>query len=211
MEDKIILVTQFYVPTEERRLKELVYCVHQNSSNSLIDSIILVIETGTNDTLIPCGEKIKIQWVTKRPTYCDLFNIASKSTEDSNGLFIITNSDIFIEYEDIIKIKERIKEGEVFALSRWDFNPDDQPVHHDTWDSQDTWIFKNKILLGEYDIELGIPGCDNRIAFELQKAGYVVKNPSKTIKSYHYHISKYRTYSEEDRIKEPYLFINTEE
>lgn len=210
-EDKTILVTQFYLPSKNKRLRELKYCVLENKKNPLIDLIILVVEEGIDLDLIPKGYKIKIKRVTKRPTYGDLFNIAMEYSDSSEKLMIIANSDIFYMPDDIIKIKERINEGEVFALSRWDFSFKNPPKHHDTWDSQDSWIFKNSILPGNYDIKLGVPGCDNRIAFELQKAGHDVKNPSKTIKSYHYHVSEYRTYKEEDRIEEPYLFINTEE
>ncbi len=209
--DKTILVSQFYVPVKEKRLKELEYCVHRNEKNSLIDLIILVVEKGIEPNLIPSGKKIKIEWVDKRPSYGDLFKIASDNLKDSKGLMIIANSDIFYMKEDIIKIKERIKEGEVFALSRWDFSTENDHSHHDTWDSQDSWIFRNFILPGNYEIKLGIPGCDNKIAYELNEAGHILRNPSKSIKSYHFHKSGYRTYKEEDRIPEPYFFINTEE
>lgn len=210
-EDKTILVTPFYLPSNDKRLKELEYCVRRNEENPLIDVIILVVEKETDLNLIPKGTKIKTRCINRRPTYADLFNIAKNNLKGSKGLMLIANSDIFYMQDDIVKIKERIKEGEVFALSRWDFSFKEGNKHHDTWDSQDSWIFKDSILPGNYDIKVGIPGCDNRIAFELQKAGYDVKNPSKTIKSYHYHVSEYRTYKEEDRIEEPYLFINTEE
>jgi len=209
--NKTILVTQFYIPVKEERLKELEYCVRKNNKNPLIDLIILVVEEGTSDYLIPKGEKIKIEIAKKRPSYGDLFRIALNNLIDSKGLIIIANSDIFYKKEDILKIRERINDNEVFALSRWDFNFKGLRSHHNTWDSQDSWIFKNTILPGEYDIKLGIPGCDNKIAYELNKAGHILKNPSKTIRSYHFHESDYRTYNEEDRIPGPYFFINTEE
>jgi len=210
-EDKTILVTPFYIPEKESRLRELEYCIHRNNKNILIDLIVLVVERGTTENLIPVSEKIKIEWVDKRPSYQDLFNIALNNIDESKGFMIIVNSDIFYAEEDIHRIKERIRDREVFALSRWEYSFKKNHMHHDTWDSQDSWIFKDKILPGNYDIKLGIPGCDNKIAYELQKAGHIIKNPSKSIRSYHLHASGYRTYKEEDRIKEPYLFINTEE
>ena len=106
-EDKNIFVTQFYIPDEEKRLDELRYCVSRNINNPLINLVILVVEEGTDSDLIPVGEKIKIEWVSKRPTYCDLFNISLKNSTDSNGLLIISNSAIFLEEDDIIKTKER--------------------------------------------------------------------------------------------------------
>jgi hypothetical protein len=208
---KIVLVTQFYIPNDIERYQELKYCVKKNIKNPAIDQIILVIDEEIDDLLIPHSEKIKIERMEKRPTYGDLFNIAIESLKGEEGLMIVSNSDIFYYEEDVLKMLNSISFNESMALSRWEFIPGSDPIHHDTWDSQDTWVFKNTILPGEYDIKLGIPGCDNRIAFELQEAGYLVKNPSKSIKSYHYHVSKYRTYNDEDRIEEPYLFINTEE
>jgi hypothetical protein len=209
--DKTILVTSFYIPEREDRLRELEYCIDRNNKNTLIDLIVLVVEEGTPENLIPAIKKAKIEWVSKRPTYQDLFNIALNNIEESKGFMIIANSDIFYMKEDIAKMKERIEDKDVFALSRWEFNFRKPHTHHDTWDSQDSWIFKNTILPGNYDIKLGIPGCDNKIAYELQEAGHTIKNPSKSIRSYHFHKSEYRTYVEEDRIEEPYLFINTEE
>jgi hypothetical protein len=208
-ENKTILVTQFYIPDDVERYQELKYCVRENISNGLIDQIVLVVEKGTLDRLIPSHKKIKIVFIEKRPSYGDLFEIAT-SNINGKGLIIIANSDIFYKEDDILKMKI-ISDKQVFALSRWDFKPDSEPKHHDTWDSQDTWVFRDNILPGEYDIKLGLPGCDNKIAYELQKAGHEIKNPSKTIKSYHYHTSNHRSYKEEDRVKEPYLFINTEE
>jgi len=210
-ENKTILVTQFYIPDDVERYQELKYCVRENIKNNLIDQIVLVIEKGTHNKLIPSHEKIQISWVEKRPTYQNLFDIAIESLNGSKGIMIISNSDIFYLEDDISMMKSKIRYGESFALSRWDFKPGEDSIHHDTWDSQDTWAFKDVIFPGRYDIKLGIPGCDNKIAFELQKAGYLVRNPSKLIKSYHYHASDHRTYSDADRIPGPYLFINTEE
>jgi hypothetical protein len=208
---KIVLVTQFYVPDNIERYQELKYCLNENIKNRLIDQIILTIEKDITDKLIPIHSKIKAVKVNKRPTYNNLFNLATEALNVSEGLMIISNSDIFYKEEDINIIYERISEKEVFALSRWNFNPDKNPVHHNTWDSQDSWIFKNRILPGKYDISLGVPGCDNKIAFELLQAGYSVRNPSKTIKSYHYHTINYSTYSEGDTVSEPYFLIETEE
>ena len=208
-ENKTILVTQFYIPDDIERYQELKYCVKENIANDLIDQIILVVEKGILDKLIPNHKKIKTVLVKKRPSYKDIFKIGN-SNINGKGLIIVANSDIFYKEDDIVKMQV-ISNRQALALSRWDFKPDTEPKHHDTWDSQDTWVFKDLILPGKYNIKLGLPGCDNKIAYELQKAGYEVRNPSKTIKSYHYHTSDHRTYKEEDRVKEPYLFINTEE
>jgi hypothetical protein len=54
---------------------------------------------------------------------------------------------------------------------------------------------------GELKIEFpfGVPGCDNRFSYELNKRKYVV-NPSYHIKSYHLHVTNIRHYNNNDRL-----------
>ena len=72
--------------------------------------------------------------------------------------------------------------------------------------SQDAWIFTppipKKICA---DFTLGCPGCDNRIAAEFNKAGWILSNPSKLIKCYHLHISAIRNYG--DAVSGPHISI----
>ena len=192
-----VLVTQFYKPENEDRFNEIKYCLKRNIENSLIDIIAIHVKPSDIQYLEE-SKKIKIFEVADRATYQCLFDSESLIGE---GLIIIANSDIFIE-EDAIKLcLKNIRENQAYALSRWDLDEDMKAKHHNTWDSQDAWIFKNSIKAGNYDIPLGIPGCDNRIAYELKEAGYEVINPSKRVKTYHYHLSNYRSYKEIDRLE----------
>jgi hypothetical protein len=56
---------------------------------------------------------------------------------------------------------------------------------------------------------MGIAGCDNRLAYELQEAGFQVYNPSKTIQTFHLHDIPIRTFVENviERIPPPYLLL----
>lgn len=73
-----------------------------------------------------------------------------------------------------------------------------------------------------YDIEMERPhnnfcannilvhNCDNRIALELRQAGYNISNPSKSIRTIHFHntqIHNYSTVGDEDLIPSPYLLL----
>jgi len=63
-------------------------------------------------------------------------------------------------------------------------------------------------LIPETKVMLGVPGCDNRIAFVLKiLQRYNVINCPFTIKSYHNHASQKRYYSKDDKIQGPYSFI----
>ena len=76
--------------------------------------------------------------------------------------------------------------------------------------SQDSWIFKSPIVIDERsNFLMGKPGCDNRIVQILHENGYGVRNPSKKIKSMHYHQTNYRTYSNIETIPGPYLLIKS--
>jgi hypothetical protein len=55
---------------------------------------------------------------------------------------------------------------------------------------------------------MGIPGCDNRIAYELNRAGYRLCNPATKVQSIHYHESDIHNYNHETpKVPRPYLYI----
>ena len=64
---------------------------------------------------------------------------------------------------------------------------------------------------------MGKAGCDNRLAHDLQEAGYLTTNPSKTIQTFHLHRVNFRSYlvdptgiarggNKIERIPPPYAF-----
>lgn len=97
-------------------------------------------------------------------------------------------------------------------------------------DTQDTWIFKsirsphkmmanspqtirslveasiNKLIKNEeplneeFKIQLGKPGCDNYVAYLLDRLGIKVINLCSKIITLHHHMSQKRNYSEKDRV-----------
>lgn len=81
-------------------------------------------------------------------------------------------------------------------------------------DSQDVWIVHGRPwnnLTAELNnndhLALGKPGIDNRLAYELLKAGYQVSNPSKSILSWHVHSTNIRQYSHLDVVPPPYAIV----
>jgi hypothetical protein len=138
--------------------------------------------------------------------FSSFINIANKY---KYGLNIIANTDIYFDEYNIGLIKASITDNECYALSRWDIQLGGDSVHHCSRDSQDVWIFKGSIRNIKSDFQLGRAGIDNRIAHEISEAGYEVINPSKTIKSYHLHITGIRNYRrvESETIPKPYKLI----
>lgn len=163
-----------------------------------------------------------------RPTFKELFALCKP-----DHINVIANSDIYFE-----RLAHHPLPGEVWALSRWDVDPTGTAVLWNHRDSQDCYI----VCGGPYTIDAdtvevredgscdiitrpftqGMAGCDNRLMFVLRQAGFKVTNPSKTIRSYHLHLSQYRSYIDGangdgrggkklERIVPPYAFESPHE
>lgn len=183
------LITQYYRSENTQRQAEIDCCLMKNLP--WFDSIILLCPD--KQPTISC-EKIKVVPIAHRATYGDCFAVCT------DGINVITNSDI--SFDGTINAARYLPIDEVWCLTRWEKGR--------LWEvcySQDAWVCRNRPSISS-DIPLGMLGCDNRIAFEIQQAGYRVKNPSKTIVSSHHHKSNYRTYSKTKKIPPPYLHLS---
>ena len=197
----INLYTSFYQDKDEVRQSELLYCLNQNISNPLIDKIYLMVEGEVN---LPESDKIIIVNF-KRPTYRDFFELVNRTVPHKDDISIVCNTDIYFNHTlSLLDVQER----QCIALSRWDFKKEGLKLHNERY-SQDTWIFKGKIRNVRFaDFYMGIPGCDNRIAYELNRCGYRLLNPATTIQSIHYHQSDLHNYDQETpKIPKPYLYV----
>jgi hypothetical protein len=83
------------------------------------------------------------------------------------------------------------------ALSRWDVGEDGKAVLFERGDSQDTWVFRGHVREANGDFPLGAWDCDNKIAWELERAGFEVRNPALSLRTYHIHHCGYRSYEED--------------
>ncbi len=169
------------------RQKEIDLCLNNNLKNKNLNTIIIESQ--------------------KRLTYSFYFKKINSITLP-NDINIICNADIY--FDNTVMLCQNMKPNDCYALSRWDVSSDGKSQLFQRSDSQDTWIFKGKIKNNLYgDICLGMPGCDNRIAHEIVKAGYNLLNPSQSIKTYHVHISNVRNYDKKhDTIPGPYKHIS---
>lgn len=180
----INLFIQIYKSDNPERQKELDTCLKNNRS--------------LNINGVPYFNIIEI---SERLTFNEMFKLTEQYPDRIN---IITNSDIY--FNETILQTRFLKDNECLALSRWDVNGT-TAVLFDRKDSQDVWIFNGAVKCNGGNYYLGIPGCDNKIAFELKQSGYVVNNPSKSIHALHLHNTNYRTYTPNDRLLEPFHFI----
>ena len=181
---------------EERNI-EVIDCINRNIKSNFFKNIFIFSEKEEKRLL-------KQTILSKRITYQYIFDNAI------DGINIFCNSDM--EFDETIKLAENINENEFYALTRYE---DDMMLHKNDdpykgYDSQDVWIWKNKCKIKNANFYLGLPGCDNKIAYYAESYGYNVKNPSLSIKTYHKHITNIRDGSSADlskRLPPPYKLV----
>jgi hypothetical protein len=195
------LFTSIYTDKSLIRQKELIYCLNKNIDNPHINKIYLFV-----DGFVELPESDKLVTIEfQRPTYRDFFNLIDRTVASREDISIVANTDIYFNHTlNGLTLYER----QCIALSRWDDKIGGLKLHNERF-SQDVWIFKGKMRNVNFcDFYLGIPGCDNRIAYELHSAGYAMFNPATRIQAIHYHRSDLHNYDGRTlKIQRPYLFI----
>jgi len=213
----INLFQQFYINKIDERQNEIRKTLLYNCNNNLINNIYLLNERiYTDEELGVKSDKIKQIVIDKRMTYKDVFTFVENNNID--GYIIISNSDIFFD-KSIKNIQkcQVIKDKKVYCLNRFNFNSKNlSGLDLDLSgrpDCQDVWIYHSKfnnILFNKdiFDIELGIPGCDNKIIYLFKLLGFNCYNEPEIIKSYHFHKIMTRNYDQNTkRPNYPYYAI----
>lgn len=180
----IRLFYNYYEDKNPLRKPEIDLCFQKNLMNPHINVIIIESQT--------------------KLTYNNFFERINQLAEP-NDISVICNSDIYLD--ETIKLAHHMLPNQIYALSRWDVIKTGEAIFSNRKDSQDTWIVKGTVKNVSGDFTLGVRGCDNRIAWEFNKSGYKVSNPSKSIKTYHVHNSNIRNYSNRDVVPEPYMIV----
>lgn len=192
---KINLFINFYQCGDKERQKELDFCLKTNRESGYFDNIINF---------------------NGRITYNDFFKETANYSADIN---ILANSDIYFN-DTILKVRD-MNSSECYCITRWEENKGDIvrfKDHHGYNNgakekySQDVWVIKGKAKQIYGAFHLGIPGCDNRIAYEFTMAKYLVSNPTEKIQCIHRHQDKNRSYniptSYGGKVPRPYKFIS---
>ena len=212
----IVLIQQFYLPEDEERREELKLALRCNCHNNAIDRIVLLNERiYTEEELGVTNSKVEQINISKRLTYKDVFEYSNKLAEDS--YIVLSNGDIFFD-AGIERVRESglVSERKAFTLLRHEYNSiklKECKLFGPRCESQDTWIWNSKWkispeLLKTYDIEMGLPGCDNKIIYLLNLSGFICHNEPEWIKCYHNHNTAIRGYAgKNERASGPYCGI----
>lgn len=187
---------------EPHRRAELEYCLDKN--RGVFDRVFVLTEH--NNLLVLFDEHVNnvIELpVTTRPTFKTYFKAVNHCT-DQDDVNVVANSDIY--FDKTLLVVDSIRYDQCYALTRYEHSTGQ---FLNRIDSQDAWVFRGQINYsgGMYcDFHLGVPGCDNRIAWELSRLGYNVSNPSLSIKSYHVH-SQPTNHTGDKVVQPPYMKI----
>lgn len=203
---KLHLLTTLYPVRSAARLAELRHCLETNLRNPHIEDVTLFVERMEDvdaEWLLKLraafDERVKLVPIDHRTTYADYFVYANEHLKDK--LVLICNTDIF--YDESLRFVNRLAfpmnpTSLLLAITRYNWNPDTKKAEIQGWEvggncgSQDTWIFKAPIRKFDWDITVGVIGCDSFLAQRAQEAGIAVWNPAVNIRTYHYHVDSER-------------------
>lgn len=216
----VFVYVPFYKSADAAREAEIYECLQKNIACAQVKRVYLLLEDPEHTDERMVHDKVEVirPAAKERQTYARMFALMNEKEQERRmasettlprSISIVCNADIYFDASlDVIR-RGKPMGNRCYALSRNNIlaGGEIRPFH--TWDSQDTWVFEGTIKpVPNSTFFFGIPGCDNRIAYELWKSGYEVSNPCKTISTYHLHTSGLHTYKRgQDRIDAPYLLL----
>jgi hypothetical protein len=202
-DEPIYLFTQFFVPPDKIRKKEIFGCLRHNIRNPLFTKIFLLNESIIDSQHMPYDPEEKVQQfiIGKRIDFISIYEfIAIKKLQ---GYIVVANADIYFNKTLSMLQKTNLhNEKSIITLLRYDQNPmdhDEPIIFGPRYDSQDSWIFHTNYCLSSkywkgFNIPIGTVGCDNKILYIFKILGFKIYNIPKIIQSIHWHHSKFRNY-----------------
>jgi len=192
----IFLFMPFYTPKDPDRRAEIEACLQNNLHNPLIARIVLLVDDGS----IPTHDdaRLEIVQLDRRPTYLDWVRESLRLCP--GRISVLANSDIYFD-DSLALIGQIFKANRkaFIALSRFEKAGDALTPHPNPQWSQDTWAFipqmDDQASFDPYlRIPLGVPRCDNKVAYAFSLLGYEVFNPFPSVRSVHVHETGRRYY-----------------
>ena len=212
---KLWWITQLFRPTTSARRHEITTCLRRNIESPLIDRIVLLNE---KPEIFPKSGKVTEVIVGKRLRYSTVLEWIAAEVPD-NVIVAFANADICIDTESWCSLWSVELTGRFLALLRYDV-PESEDVSEATLfgpraDSQDTWVVKASDIRARgklwpaVNIPFGQMGCDNAVAIEMMRSKFLVVNPARSMKTWHFHASGVRTYVKTDVVDRPtFLYVH---
>ena len=223
---KIHYISQFFLHPNPTRKQEIISCLKRCADHPSFTTIHLLNERiYTQDELNlsnPQFKKVKQTNIKERLTYKHVFDYVEQ--QKLSGYIVLANNDIFFDHTlNNIFRTSLSKKKSIYAQLRMNYHPKYgsdlskcilfQRGKTPRADSQDTWIFHSTFNVPQkyrhlFSFQLGTPGCDNHLLFLLQKQlQFTIFNLPYRIKTYHFHSSNIRSYTDKNRLNSHYLFV----
>ena len=168
----MILMIEYYVPDDPRRLAEIDATYKAN------------VALGVFDEIVPIQSADRLRYGTA-------FRVAAERWPGQ--VCVLANADIQFDHTARM-LPGVVREGWFVTLTRWEDDSTPRMLGHAKdgrfySGTQDVWAWVGGELVGIGDrIPLGYIGCDQAIAGEAMNAGYAVVNPALSIKTIHNHV-----------------------
>jgi hypothetical protein len=206
----MVLLTGFYLDPDPARRAELVECLSRNVANDALDAVHVLLEDAADPAALAAAydpfraAKVHLVAHGRRSTYRDLFDYANRLP--AGTVVAVANADIYFD-ESLRRAASEDLTQRLLCLSRWDVLADGRLALFEHPASQDAWIFRVPLPAFPCEFPLGVPGCDNRLAWEASNAGLTVSNPARSVRACHLHHSGVRRYTERQRVAGPVLTV----
>jgi hypothetical protein len=191
----ITVFTPYFAARTPERQAELDLCLHMNLQCDAVTRLVLLVDDGHQPPMT--HPKLTVRATSGRPSYLQWIELSAELPP--GGVSILANTDIYFD-DSLSRVHETLAVPHRFiALSRFEklgteFKPHPTPC----W-SQDVWGLRTgqplpAPLLKALDIPLGVPRCDNKIAYLFAVHGWTVHNPMAFVRSVHVHETQQRSY-----------------
>ena len=200
---KYYLLQPFFIHSLESRNNEFKKSLLENLKNEYIKTIYLFFENFKEIyySIYPYinNRRIKIIDVHSRQTYKMIIDFCNKYL--NNEICIVANTDIW--FDSTLKILEKINlDNKILCLTRYN-NISNYSLHDDSGASHDTWIFRSPLRKFDYDIQMGILGCDSLFHIRAKALEIKLLNCCYDIKSYHEHSDiSHESHTRNNRLKD---------
>ena len=186
----------YFRPAQAERRAELERCLTENRANDAIDHIYLMID---DDAEVDLSDgRVSVIKMDRRPTYRDWTVFTEQYCPDK--VSVLANADIYFD-STLSRLTELFEADPTafVALSRYELVDGATTLHPNPHWSQDTWAYypakaSNPVRDERLNFPLGVPRCDNKVAYVFGVYGHTVYNPCREVRSIHVHSTGIRNY-----------------
>ena len=149
--------------------------------------------------------RVTVIRMDRRPTYQDWTRLAEAYCPQD--ISILANADIYFD-ETLSRLEDVFATDPTgfVALSRYELIDNKTSLHPNPHWSQDSWAYcpahaSNPDRDRRLNFPLGVPRCDNKVAYIFAVYGHAIYNPCHQVRSIHVHETGLRTYDKKGDLR----------